>query len=365
MVKRLAIVVFNLGGPDRPEAVKPFLFNLFNDPAIIGAPKPVRWLLAKFISSRRAPVAREIYEHLGGKSPLLEQTRSQADALEKALADMADTVKVFVAMRYWHPMTAETVHAVKDFSPDQIVLLPLYPQYSSTTSGSSLKLWAEEALKQGLDVPTSTLCCYPDEVGLIDALALKIRDTLSNLSTNVRVLFSAHGLPKKVIAAGDPYQDQVEQTCDALVERLGFLGVDTANLDWTICYQSRVGPLEWIGPSTDDEIIRAGKDGVAVVMVPVAFVSEHSETLVELDIEYGALARESGVPSYNRIMTVQCDPHFIRGLADQVRKTLLVPGQLRSCHDRKLCRDDKTRCPHAPDRMTKDKADVCIDACGV
>ncbi|NKD77082.1 ferrochelatase [Haematospirillum sp. H1815] len=364
-MKRLAVVVFNLGGPDHPEAVKPFLFNLFNDPAIIGAPKLVRWLLAKFISSRRAPVAREIYEHLGGKSPLLEQTRNQANALEGALADMADTVKVFVAMRYWHPMTAETVCAVKDFAPDQIVLLPLYPQYSSTTSGSSLKLWTEEALKQELDVPTSTLCCYPDEAGLIDALALKIRDTLSQLSTNVRVLFSAHGLPKKVIAAGDPYQDQVEQTCHALVECLGLLGVDTANLDWTICYQSRVGPLEWIGPSTDNEIIRAGRDGVAVVMVPVAFVSEHSETLVELDIEYGALARESGVPSYDRIMTVQCNPRFISGLADQVRKTLLIPGQLRSCHDRKLCRDDKIRCPHASDRMTKDKADVCIDACGV
>lgn len=366
-MKKLAVVLFNLGGPDSLQAVRPFLFNLFNDPAIIGAPAPVRWLLAKLISSRRAPVAREIYSHLGGKSPLLEQTEAQVWALEKALSDEAEQVRGFVAMRYWHPMTSETVRAVRDFSPDRIVLLPLYPQYSSTTSGSSLKLWREEAQRQGLDVPTSTLCCYPDEPGFIDALAVKTRDALSRVVSpqKVRVLFSAHGLPTKIIEKGDPYQAHVEQTCRAVVNRLGFLGVDTQQLDWTICYQSRVGPLKWIGPATDEEIIRAGRDDVAVVMVPVAFVSEHSETLVELDIEYGTLAREKGVPAYHRVMTVQCTASFINGLADQVRKTLAVPGQIRSCRGQRLCSLDRKDCICSVGRIREGAVDACVDACRV
>lgn len=305
---KTAIVLFNLGGPDRPESVRPFLFNLFNDPAIIGAPSPIRWLLAKYISTKRAPVAREIYAHIGGKSPLLELTQEQANALE----DQVDEAKSFICMRYWHPMTEEVVRHVKEYGPDRVVLLPLYPQYSTATTGSSIKAWNQEAARQGLDVPTSTICCYPTEPGFIAALKTGIENGLveARAKGKPRVLFSAHGLPKKIVDGGDPYQWQVEQSAAATVASL-----DIPDLDWIVCFQSRVGPMEWIGPSTDDEIARAGRDGVPVVVVPLAFVSEHSETLVELDIEYRELAEEKGVPAYVRVPAVGTDPDFISGLA--------------------------------------------------
>lgn len=320
-MKKLAVVLFNLGGPDSPEAVRPFLFNLFNDPAIIGAPRPVRWALAQFISRRRAPVAREIYRHLGGRSPLLPHTEDQARALQGALAGAADEVRVFIAMRYWHPMTDETVAAVKQFGPDQVVLLPLYPQYSRTTSGSSIAQWRTRAAAAGLSAPTTNVCCYPTEPGFVQAQAALVAAALDALEAErgdhppPRVLFSAHGLPKKVIAGGDPYQWQVEQSAAAVAAALNRPG-----LDWRVTYQSRVGPLEWIGPATDSEIEAAGREGRPLVVVPIAFVSEHSETLVELDIEYGELAHTSGVPLYRRVSTVLSAPAFVDGLAGLVRR---------------------------------------------
>lgn len=343
-MKRLAVVVFNLGGPDSPQAVQPFLFNLFSDPAIISLPQPLRWLVAKLISSRRAPVAQEIYHHLGGKSPLLEQTQRQADALATALGDAETEARVFIAMRYWHPMTDRTVAEVKAYAPDAVVLLPLYPQYSTTTSGSSLKLWHQEAARQGLAVPTQAVCCYPVEPGFVQAMV----DTLDPLlrqaagSGTPRLLFSAHGLPKKVVDGGDPYQAQVEQTAAAVIRALEQRDSRWHGLDWQVCYQSRVGPLEWIGPSTDAEIERAGRDAVPLVLMPLAFVSEHSETLVELDIEYGKLAADAGVPLYLRAATVQSQDAFIQGLAGLVRQALDWPrgttprpeGGLRRCADR-------------------------------
>ncbi|MBY0431920.1 MAG: ferrochelatase, partial [Rhodospirillales bacterium] len=254
---RTAVVLFNLGGPDNPEAVRPFLFNLFNDKAIISAPQPIRWLLAKLISTRRAPVAQTIYAHIGGRSPLLDLTRAQATALEQALGGEA---RVFIAMRYWHPLTEQTVAEVKAYAPDRIILLPLYPQYSSTTSGSSVAAWKRSAAAAGLSPPTTTICCYPTAAGFVEAMAELTAIALDQAGAGARLLFSAHGLPKKIIAAGDPYQWQVERTAEAVVSRLG-----RPNLDWTICYQSRVGPLEWIGPSTEEEIHRAGKDGKDLV----------------------------------------------------------------------------------------------------
>lgn len=317
---KLAVVVFNLGGPDRPESVKPFLFNLFNDPAIIGAPTPLRWLLAKWISARRAPVARKIYEHLGGKSPLLELTNDQARALEERLR-VDGEVKVFIAMRYWHPLSEETAAAVKAYAPQQIVLLPLYPQYSTTTTGSSIAAWRRAAARLGMGVETRAVCCYPAEPGWVAAQAALVAESISGLS-KPRVLFSAHGLPKKIIAAGDPYQWQVEQTAAAVVDRLKANENIDSGWDWAVCYQSRVGPLEWIGPAIEDELKRAAADGVAVVVVPIAFVSEHSETLVELDIEFRAAAERLGVPEYRRTPAVGIHPAFIDGLAATVRRAL-------------------------------------------
>ncbi len=347
-MSKLAVVLFNLGGPDRPEAVKPFLFNLFNDPAIIGLPNPFRWLLAKLIAARRAPVARGIYAQIGGGSPLLELTRAQAAALEARLADDG-AVRVFIAMRYWHPMSDRTAAEVAAWAPDEIVLLPLYPQFSTTTVASSVKDWTLAARRLGLAAPTRTVCCYPTEAGWVRAQADLLSEALAGLregGQTARVLFSAHGLPKKVIDAGDPYQWQVERTAEAVVEALPAAIRET--LDWQVCYQSRVGPLEWIEPSTEDEIARGGADGVPLIVVPIAFVSEHSETLVELDIEYAELAEAKGVPAYVRVPAVGTTEPFITGLAETVRMARAGPaGAVCSQAGGRVCPPGFARCPVA------------------
>ena len=337
---RTAVIAYNLGGPDRPEAVRPFLFNLFNDPLIIRQPAPIRWLLAKLISSRRAPVAAEIYGKIGGKSPILELTQAQGRALEAALGDPA--VRVFVAMRYWHPFAEECAAEVKAFAPERIVLLPLYPQFSTSTTESFLRVWKPAAQAAGLGVPTTTLCCYPAEQGFIAAMAALIPPALERARPwgVVRVLFSAHGLPKKFVTAGDPYQSQVERTVAAIVAKLAIDG-----LDHVICYQSRVGRLEWIGPYTDAEVKRAAAEKRAIVMVPVAFVSEHSETLVELDIEYSHLAKESGARAYVRVPAVGTHPDFIAGLAALTRQAIAHGPGLISGEGGRLCDAAFGACP--------------------
>jgi protoporphyrin/coproporphyrin ferrochelatase len=315
---KTAIVLLNLGGPDSQEAVRPFLFNLFNDPAIIGVPNPLRYLLAQLISRRRAPIAREIYAQLGGGSPLLPNTRAQAEALDAALGE-GSGVKSFIAMRYWHPMAAETVRDVAAFKPDRVLLLPLYPQFSSTTTGSSFEDWDRAAARAGLKVPTIKLCCYPWQDGFVEAVADLIRKGLAEASAHgaPRLLFSAHGLPKKIVDKGDPYQWQVEGTAAAVVNRLAI-----PDLDWGVCYQSRVGPLEWIKPSTDNAIEEAAVAKKPIVICPIAFVSEHSETLVEIEIEYRELALEKGAPAFVRVPAVATHPAYIAGLADAVRAAL-------------------------------------------
>ena len=342
-MSRVAVVLFNLGGPDSPAAVQPFLFNLFNDPAIIGLPGPIRWLLAKLLAARRVTAARAIYAHLGGASPLLANTQAQADALAELLADLGQ-VKVFPCMRYWRPMSDEVAARVKAFAPDEIVLLPLYPQFSTTTTASSLAAWRDAASKAGLTGRTRSLCCYPVEPGFIAAAADVIRRAYwraqeSWPSRPARVLFSAHGLPRRVIERGDPYQSHVESTAAAIAASLG-----VANLDWRVCYQSRVGPLEWIGPYTEDEISRAAAERIPVVVAPIAFVSEHSETLVELDIEYRRRALAAGAPHYERAATVGTHPKFIAGLAQAVRGALALPGSLSPVGGVRICAADRSGC---------------------
>lgn len=313
--RRIAVVLTNLGGPDGPESVKPFLFNLFNDPAIIGLPTILRTPLARLISSRREKSAQENYALMGGGSPLLPETRKQAEALELLLNSQLsqDETRVFIAMRYWHPMTNETARAVEAFRPDEVVFLPLYPQYSTTTTASSLKLWRQSYKGSGRE---HVICCYPQADGFIGAQVRKIGEAMAKAEGKpVRVLFSAHGIPSKLVKQGDPYQVQVEATVAAVVERMGLT-------DWTICYQSKVGPLEWLGPATPDAIKQAAQDGVGAVVVPIAFVSEHIETLVELDIEYGELAHEVGCTPYLRAPAVGIDPDFIAALANETHKAL-------------------------------------------
>lgn len=316
---KLAVVLFNLGGPDGPDAVRPFLQNLFCDPAIISLPWIVRAPLGRFIASRRAPVAQEIYTRIGGGSPIVPETARQARALEAALSTDGTQAKCFISMRYWHPFSDEAAAQVNAFQPDRIVLLPLYPQFSTTTTKSSLKDWRRAARKAGLKAPTADICCYPDEPGFIQAMAARIRAAMTDARGDIgwRLLMSAHGLPKRTIEKGDPYQRQVEQTAAAVIHALAMPGLEPV-----VCYQSKVGRLEWIGPSTDEEIRRAGADGKGVIIAPIAFVSEHSETLVELDIEYRELAEECGVPDYRRAATVSDDPSFIAGLAGLVRQAL-------------------------------------------
>jgi protoporphyrin/coproporphyrin ferrochelatase len=335
---RTAVVLLNLGAPDKPSSVRPFLKNMFSDPAILSVPGPVRWLLARLISGLRARKAIPIYEQLGGGSPLLPNTEAQAASLERMLG--ADS-RVFVSMRYWHPMSTACVAAVKHYAPDRIVLLPLYPQFSGTTTGSSFADWRRAAARAGLSAPIHAICCYPRHDGWVGAVADLIRDALAQAGplAKPRILFSAHGLPKKVIAGGDPYQWQVERTVEAVVAALG------SGVDWSICYQSRVGPLEWIGPSTQDEIDRAGRDGVPILVVPIAFVSEHSETLVELDIEYRHRAERAGVPGYIRIPAVATHASFIAGLADLVRAAVTANLPLISAENARICPAHRTECP--------------------
>lgn len=343
---KTAVVLFNLGGPDRPEAVQPFLFNLFFDPAIIRLPLPLRWLLARFISKRRAPAAQKIYREMGGGSPLLPNTEAQAAALATALQEEKGLgeFRVFIAMRYWHPRARETVRQVAAFAPEQVILLPLYPQFSTTTTGSSLQEWQREAEAAGLKATTRALCCYPEETGFVDAVVAGLRDALRRVEGDKppRVLFSAHGLPKKIIDGGDPYQWQVEQSVAAVLGRLG-----EVNLDWQICYQSRVGPLEWIGPATDSEIEAAGREGRPIIVVPVAFVSEHSETLVELDIEYRHLAEKAGAPVYIRVATAGTEAAFIAGLAGLVGSAIAAGRPVCSQVGGRRCPAEWRGCPQA------------------
>ncbi len=327
---RVAVILFNLGGPDNLDAVKPFLRNLFNDPAIIAAPRLIRRLLSWCIATRRARHAKAIYSKIGGSSPIRLQTEKQARALEVALEDLGE-VKVFPCMRYWYPLSDQAVKLVADFAPDEIVLLPLYPQFSTTTTGSSIADWRRAAKEAGLTAAARTVCCYAQDEGFIAAQVALILPRLQAARAvgPTTLLLSAHGLPKKIIARGDPYQWQVEQTCEAVIAGLEAHGME--DFDWQVCYQSRVGPLEWIGPATGDEIARAGADGRAVVLAPIAFVSEHSETLVELDMDYRDLARDAGVTHYDRVPTVGTKDRFINGLADIVRQALAWPDDRARC----------------------------------
>lgn len=320
--KKTAVILFNLGGPDNLEAVQPFLFNLFNDPAIISLPQPLRFFLAKFISSKRHKKAQEIYAQISGKSPLLDFTRQQAYALEKELS-FSGNFKVFVAMRYWKPFAADTVAEVKKYDPDQLILLPLYPQFSSATTESSIKDFSEKfAIKKrktDKEVLTKIVCCYPTEPDFIKSHSLLIKQTILKYFDDFakfRFLFSAHGLPQKLIDRGDPYVFHITETTKKIITNLAqILSAQEKKIDFQICYQSKVGRLQWTSPSLDQELKRAALDKKIPVIIPISFVSDHSETLVELDIDYKKIAEKFGIKKYLRVPALNADGHFIKNLA--------------------------------------------------
>lgn len=337
---KLAVVLFNLGGPESLEDVEPFLRNLFSDPAIVTLPWIFRLPLARLIAKRRGPVARAIYAQIGGGSPIRRETEAQARAIEKALSRKDLEARAFVAMRAFAPDSNDAVRAVTEWKPDRIVLLPLYPQFSTTTSASSLDAWRKAAAMQKLRAPVSRVCCYPWDAGFVAAQAKLVTDALGARKSGVsyRVLFSAHGLPKRIVARGDPYAWQVERSADAIVSAMA-----EKPEDWRVSYQSRVGPLQWLEPATDSEICRAGAEGKGLIVVPIAFVSEHSETLVELDLDYGKLARAHGVPDYIRVATVSVQGGFIEGLAQLVLKAAAGNGAV-TCGEGRICPANQTRC---------------------
>ncbi|MBI5016544.1 MAG: ferrochelatase [Deltaproteobacteria bacterium] len=301
-----------MGGPDSLEAVEPFLRNLFSDPEILRFPLSglIQKPLARLIASRRALKVVEKYREIGGRSPLREITEAQAAALER---ELGEGFSVHVAMRYWNPTASEAARAVKTAGPDRLVVLPLYPQYSRATTGSSLADLDRALEAEGLGAcPKTVVRSWHDEPAYVEALAEVVAEGLRDLP-GATVLFSAHGLPVKLVEEGDPYLDQIQGTAAAVAERL-------PDVPWELAFQSRAGPIRWLEPSTPDAIRALAARGVRdVLVVPVSFVSDHIETLHELDLEYSALAREVGLRTFRRAPSLNTRPSFIQALAVLVR----------------------------------------------
>ena len=317
MSKRTAVVLFNLGGPDSIEAVEPFLFNLFSDPDIFKLPLGFltqKWF-ARAISRRRAPEAAKGYQAMGGKSPIGEYTEAQAKALETTLQGSGN-YKVYVCMRYWHPMSDEVVQGLKEEGFEHLVLLPLYPQYSTTTTGSSYNEFIRACARADYHPDIRFIEQWFNEPryqqAIVDAISREADQLPDPDPSRIELLFSAHGLPQKIIKRGDPYQRQVEATYEAVKNRLGWPNT-------TLCYQSRVGPLEWLRPYTEDVIREKASSGTKQLLVyPIAFVSDHIETLYELGVEYAEVAKTHGIEHYRVVPALNTDPGLIETLKELV-----------------------------------------------
>jgi ferrochelatase len=312
-----------LGGPDSIEAIEPFLYNLFCDPDIIDFPfaRIARQPLAKLISTRRAKHVAHHYAEIGGKSPILEFTNRQARALEAELRGDFDA-RVAVAMRYWHPFTEEAIEDIERFGADEIVLLPLYPQYSKTTTGSSLNEWR----RQWHGSEPAVIEEFHQDPAYLDAVIAKTNDALADFAdpADVDFIFSAHSVPVAVIERGDPYQRQIERTTELVWERGGWGGRRH------LCYQSKVGASKWLRPSMHETIARLGAEGRRnALVVPISFVSDHVETLHEIDIEHREQARALGIANYRMAAGLNDSPAFIRALSGLVRARVATPAAVR------------------------------------
>ncbi len=324
---RVGVLLLNLGGPEQLEDVRPFLFNLFSDPEIIRLPfpwlqKPLAWLIA----TRRAKKSQDNYRQIGGGSPLRRITDEQAVAMQKQLAENGREVSIYVGMRYWHPFTEEAIAHIKRDRIEKLVILPLYPQFSISTSGSSFRLlenlWQQDPQLQAID--HTVIPSWYDHPGYLQAMADLIAKELEQLPEPDRahIFFSAHGVPVSYVKeAGDPYQQEIE-ACTALIMKT----LNRPN-PHTLAYQSRVGPVEWLQPYTDDAIKQLATEGVKdLVVVPISFVSEHIETLEEIDIEYREVAEHAGIENFRRVPALNTHPIFIADLATMVEEALEAPS---------------------------------------
>ena len=323
---RVGVLLLNLGGPDRLEDVRPFLYNLFSDPEIIRL--PFRWLqspLAWLISTSRAKKSQANYQQIGGGSPLRRITEEQAQALQQELRQHGQDTNVYIGMRYWHPFTEEAVAQIKRDGVDRLVVLPLYPHFSISTSGSSFRLledlWAKDpALQQ---IKYTVIPSWYDSPGYLEAMADLIAQQIDQLPhpDQAHIFFSAHGVPVSYVEeVGDPYQREIEECARLIMQRLG------RSNPYTLAYQSRVGPVEWLKPYTEDAIKDLAEKGVQdLVVVPLSFVSEHIETLQEIDMEYREIAEEAGIERFNRVPALNIHPVFINDLATLVVNALNAP----------------------------------------
>jgi ferrochelatase len=310
----LAVVALNLGGPDSPEAVQPFLRNLFADPEVIqlGWARFLQRPLARLIAWRRAPFSRAAYAQIGGRSPIREESEAQAAAVAQAMEGKGLPARPYVAMGCWHPFSEEAVAAMRSDGVDRVVAVPLYPHYSRSTTGSSFHALERAATGSGLDI--ARVERYPDAPGYVEAVANRVREAQATLPEPARdeapVLFSAHGLPESYIRRGDPYLDDIRITVAAVTRKLG-LGPRAQ-----LCFQSRLGRQKWLGPYTEEAIDRVAESGhTALVICPVAFTGEHIETLQEIDILYRERATAHGITHFARARTVGTHPAFIDALA--------------------------------------------------
>ena len=317
---KIGVVLFQLGGPDGPKSIQPFLYNLFCDPDIIDFPfaRIARQPLAKLISVTRARHVEHHYAEIGGKSPILENTAKQAVALEAALRAQYDA-RVVVAMRYWHPFTAEAIELLARHRPDEVVLLPLYPQYSKTTTGSSLNEWQRRFHPNGWSPRVRTIEEFHEDPAYLDSVVEAVNRTLAGIAdlSDTDFVFSAHSVPMAVIERGDPYQRHIERTAELVWQRGAWPGRKH------VCYQSKVGAAKWLGPSMHETVKRLAADNRRhVVVVPISFVSDHVETLHEIAIEHRAQARGLGIEDFRMVPGLNDSPSFIAALAGLVRRSL-------------------------------------------
>jgi ferrochelatase len=319
---KLGVLVFNLGGPETLSDVKPFLYRLFSDPEIIRIKwSPLRKAIAYSIATLRRRKSEGYYRLIGGGSPLRRLTEEQAAALEKELRQRGLDAKAFVGMCTWRPFMDEAIHRVVESGVDHLVILPLFPQYSFTTtrSGSEIlrRLIERQTALKALKI--SWISTWAEHTAYIEAFARAIEAELAKFSepNKVRLLFSAHSIPESYVREGDPYLDQTKASVERIMDRLG------RRQAYDLSFQSKIGPVKWLEPATNDVIVRYGKEGIQdVLVIPISFVSEHIETLYELDILYKKVAKDANVRNFRRVPALNSDPAFIRALAEIVQEAL-------------------------------------------